>query len=175
MALIEGGWPERSLRPAAIKNLDERADARRQASSMEHRKSQMKIDLRIIRQWVQKWQINDGINRTASQLAAVMLSTVLEQSEKRLARTEAMMSGLLAESLALQKMERDLIDRLKSKRGLDAEVDEQLKAHRRRMRALLKEADEVMKAPSADQSIIIGGLLFEINSNASSVKTLATD
>ena len=107
-----------------------------------------------------------GCNKTASKMAAVMLSELLEESEGRLSKTELVMSGLLAESRALEKVERQLLTCLRSKRGLDAGIEEQLRAHRRRMAGLLKDADEVMKAPKGEKSVKVGGLLFEISRNA---------
>jgi hypothetical protein len=133
--------------------------------------NEMKIDLRIIRDWVEKWQMNNGANRTASQLAAVMLSEVLQANEKRLEKTETVMKEILTESRALQKLEQELIARLGSKQGIDAWVETELKGHRKRMTALLKEAEEVMKLPDKDQSVRVGGLLFEINKNAASTET----
>ncbi len=137
--------------------------------------SEMKIDLRVIRHWVQRWRANDRTSKTASQLAAVMLSEVLQDSEGRLSRTESVMSDLLAESRALERVEQQLVTRLKSKRGLDVEMQEQLRAHRRRMAVLLKEADKVLKEPREDRSVKIGGLVFEISRPASGVKAAPGD
>jgi hypothetical protein len=133
--------------------------------------NEMKIDLRVIRGWVGKWQEDDGVTRTASKLAAVMLSEVLRENEKRLITTETVMSEILNESRTLENLERQLLARLKARRGLDAEIEEQLRGHRRRMAALLKEADEVMMRPSTDLSVKVGGLLFEISRNASRART----
>ena len=126
--------------------------------------NEMKIDLHVIRGWVEKWQKSGG--RTASQLAAVMLGQVLRENENRITKTEAVMKELLNEGRTLEKLEQQLLTRLKSRKGLDAEIEEQLRGHRRRMAVLLKNADEVMKAPSADISVKVGGLLFEVNRNA---------
>ena len=133
--------------------------------------NEMKIDLRVIRGWVEKWQEDDGVTRTASKLAAVMLSEVLRENEQRLIMTETLMKEILNESRTLEKVEQQLLTRLKARRGLDAEMEEQLRGHRRRMAALLKEADEVMRRPSTDLSVKVGGLLFEIGRNASRART----
>jgi hypothetical protein len=137
--------------------------------------NEMKIDLHVIRDWVGKWQANNGVNKTASQLAAVMLSHVLEENEKRMARTQAAMKALLEESRSLGKIEHEIVVRLRSNRGMDAQVEEQLKGHRRRMAVLMKEADEAMRVPSSSESVRVGGLLFEINKNASSARVEASD
>jgi hypothetical protein len=79
--------------------------------------NEMKIDLHVIRDWVGKWQANNGVNKTASQLAAVMLSHVLEENEKRMARTQAAMKALLEESRSLGKIEHEIVVRLRSNRG----------------------------------------------------------
>ena len=57
--------------------------------------SEMNIDLRVIRDWVHGWRANDGVNKTASKMAAVMLGELLEESEGRLSKTELVMSGCL--------------------------------------------------------------------------------
>jgi len=129
--------------------------------------NEMKIDLHVIRGWVEKWQKSGGANRTASQLAAVMLSEVLRVNEKRITATETVMKEILNESRTIEKVEQQLLTRLKSNRGLDADMEAQLRGHRRRMAALLKDADAVMKAPSTDLSVRVGGLLFEIGRNGS--------
>jgi hypothetical protein len=134
---------------------------------------EMRIDLRIIRNWVEKWRMNNGVNKTASQLAAVMLSDVLQDNEKRLQKTKTVMKDILSESRALQRLEQELLARLKSKQGMDSGVEAELKGHRRRMAALLREADEVMKVPEKDQSVRVGGLLFEIKRNAEFARTIA--
>jgi hypothetical protein len=136
--------------------------------------NEMKIDLRVIRGWVEKWQEDDGVTRTASKLAAVMLSEVLRENEQRLIMTETVMKEILTECRTLEKVEQQLLTRLKARRGLDAEMEEQ-RGHRRRMAALLKEADEVMKRPSTDLSVKVGGLLFEISRNASRARRPADE
>ncbi len=123
----------------------------------------MRIDLRTIRVWVAKWERSNGISRTASQMAAVMLSKALEENEKRLTRVEKLMKDIIKEIGALQKMEQQLLSASRAKRGIEPGMDADLKEHRKRMAAILKEADEVMKVPEGDHSILIGGLLLEIN------------
>ena len=137
--------------------------------------NEMKIDLRVITGWVEKWREDDGVTRTASKLAAVMLSEVLRENEQRLIMTETVTSEILTECRTLEKVEQQLLTRLKARRGLDAEMEEQLRGHRRRMAALLKEADEVMKRPSTDLSVKVGGLLFEISRNASRARRPADE
>jgi hypothetical protein len=39
----------------------------------------------------------------------------------------------------------------------------------------MKEADEAMRVPSSSESVRVGGLLFEINKNASSARVEASD
>jgi len=123
----------------------------------------MKIDLRTIRVWVAKWEKSNGISKTASQLAAVMLSKALEENEKRVARVEKLMKDIIKESGTLLKIEQQLHSATRSKRGTKPGVDADLEEHRKRMAAILKEADEVMKVPEGDHSILVGGLLLEIN------------
>ena len=123
----------------------------------------MRIDLRTIRVWVAKWERSNGISRTASQMAAVMLSKALEENEKRLTRVEKLMKDIIEEIGALQKIEQQLLSASRAKRGIEPGMDADLKEHRKRMAAILKEADEVMKVPEGDHSILIGGLLLEIN------------
>jgi hypothetical protein len=130
---------------------------------MEREMNGMRIDLRTIRVWVAKWERSNGISRTASQMAAVMLSKALEENEKRLTRVEKLMKDIIKEIGALQKMEQQLLSASRAKRGLEPEMDADLKEHRKRMASILKEADELMKVPEGDHSILIGGLLLEIN------------
>jgi hypothetical protein len=130
---------------------------------MEREMNGMRIDLRTIRVWVAKWERSNGISRTASQMAAVMLCKALEENEKRLTRVEKLMKDIIKEIGALQKMEQQLLSASRAKRGIEPGMDADLKEHRTRMEAILKEADEVMKVPEGDHSILIGGLLLEIN------------
>ena len=96
-------------------------------------------------------------------MAAVMLSKALEENEKRLTRVEKLMKDIIKEIGALQKMEQQLLSGSRAKRGIEPGMDADLKEHRKRMASILKEADEVMKVPEGDHSILIGGLLLEIN------------
>jgi hypothetical protein len=130
---------------------------------MEREMNGMRIDLRTIRVWVAKWERSNGISRTASQMAAVMLSKALEENEKRLTRVEKLMKDIIEEIGALQKMEQQLLSASRAKRGIEPGMGADLKEHRKRMAAILKEADEVMKVPEGDHSILIGGLLLEMN------------
>lgn len=125
--------------------------------------NRMKIDLRTIKVWVAKWERSNGISKTASQLAAVMLSKVLEEIEKRTAKVENLMKDITKESSILQKLEQQLISLCRSKRGMEPAIEGEIKEHCLRMAAILKEADEVMKVPEEDHSILVGGLLLEIN------------
>jgi hypothetical protein len=123
----------------------------------------MKIDLRIIRTWTAKWEKGTSVNQTTSQLAAVMLSKALEQSEARSARVTGLMKGILAESAYLQKLGKVLVCCLMKKEPLESHKEMELKTHRRRMASMLKEVDQVLKEPEHSQSIMVGGLLLEIN------------
>jgi hypothetical protein len=130
---------------------------------MEREMNGMRIDLRTIRVWVAKWERSNGISRTASQMAAVMLSKALEENEKRLTRVEKLMKDIIKEIGAIQKMEQQLLSASRAKRGIEPGMAADLKEHRKRMASILKEADELMKVPEGDHSILIGGLLLEIN------------
>ena len=137
--------------------------AAQNTKKMERRMNRMKIDLRTIKVWVAKWERSNGISKTASQLAAVMLSKALEEIEKRTAKVENLMKDITKESSILQKLEQQLISLCRSKRGMEPAIEGEIKEHRLRMAAILKEADEVMKVPEGDHSILVGGLLLEIN------------
>jgi hypothetical protein len=137
--------------------------AAQNTKKMERRMNRMKIDLRTIKVWVAKWERSNGISKTASQLAAVMLSKALEENEKRTARVENLMKDITKESSILQKLEQQLLSLCRSKRGREPGIEGEIKEHRLRMAAILKEADEVMKVPEGDHSILVGGLLLEIN------------
>ena len=111
------------------------------------------------------------MNKTASQIAAVMLNRMLSESEKRLLGLESLMKDTIKEGHLLQELEHLLISRLKSRRGLDKGLEAELREHRRRMSTILKESDALMKNPREDHSIEAGGWLLEIDREASSVKT----
>jgi hypothetical protein len=130
---------------------------------MECKMNGMKIDLRTIKVWVSKWEKNNGIGKTASQLAAVMLCKVLEQNEKRIVRIEKLMREIIRESETLRKMERELLADSRSKGANDLELASELKMHRSKIVAILKEAQEAMKVPTKNDSFIVGGLLLEID------------
>ena len=123
----------------------------------------MKIDLRTIKVWVSKWEKNNGIGKTASQLAAVMLCKVLEQNEKRIVRIEKLMREIIRESETLRKMERELLADSRSKGANELELASELKMRRSKIVAILKEAQEAMKVPTKNDSFIVGGLLLEID------------
>ena len=127
----------------------------------------MKIDLRTIKVWVSKWEKNNGIGKTASQLAAVMLCKVLEQNEKRIVRIEKLMREIIRESETLRKMERELLADSRSKGANELELASELKMHRSKIVAILKEAQEAMKVPTKNDSFIVGGLLLEIDKHGS--------
>jgi hypothetical protein len=130
---------------------------------MECKMNGMKIDLRTIKVWVSKWEKNNGIGKTASQLAAVMLCKVLEQNEKRIVRIEKLMREIIRESETLRKMERELLADSRSKGANELELASELKMHRSKIVAILKEAQEAMKVPTKNDSFIVGGLLLEID------------
>ena len=111
------------------------------------------------------------MNKTASQIAAVMLNRMLSESEKRLLGLERMMKDTIKEGHLLQELEHLLISRLKSGRGLDKGLEAELREHRRRMSTILKESDALLRNPREDHSIEAGGWLLEIDREASSVKT----
>ena len=123
--------------------------------------SVMNLDFRVVKMWLRNWEKN---SRVASQVAAVMLNKMREESEKRLSRLENLMKDIFRESHVLQQVEHQLASLCKSKRGLDRETETELKEHRRRMTTILKEVDEVLKEPKGDHSIKTGGLLLEIRS-----------
>ena len=123
----------------------------------------MKIDLRTIKVWVSKWEKNNGIGKTASQLAAVMLCKVLEQNEKRIVRIEKLMREIIRESETLRKMERELLADSRSKGANELELASELKMRRSKIVAILREAQEAMKVPTKNDSFIVGGLLLEID------------
>ena len=75
-------------------------------SKTEYKMNGMKIDLRTIKVWVAKWEKSNGVTKTASQLAAVMLSKTLEENEKRIVRIENLMKDIIREHGTLQKIER---------------------------------------------------------------------
>lgn len=127
----------------------------------------MKIDLRTIKVWVSKWEKNNGIGKTASQLAAVMLCKVLEQNEKRIVRIEKLMREIIRESETLRKMERELLADSRSKGANELELASELKMHRSKIVAILKEAQEAMKVPTKNDFFIVGGLLLEIDKHGS--------
>ena len=131
----------------------------------------MKIDLRTIKVWVSKWEKNNGIGKTASQLAAVMLCKVLEQNEKRIVRIEKLMREIIRESETLRKMERELLADSRSKGANELELASELKMHRSKIVAILKEAQEAMKVPTKNDSFIVGGLLLEIDKHGLSEGT----
>jgi hypothetical protein len=132
-------------------------------SKMECKMNGMKIDLRTIKVWVSKWEKNNGKGKTASQLAAVMLCKVLEENEKRIVRVENLMREIIRESGILRKMERSLLPPSRPRRVKEPGLESELKVQRQRMAAILKEADEEMKVPAVGNSILVGGLLLEID------------
>ena len=123
----------------------------------------MKIDLRTIKVWVAKWEKSNGVTKTASQLAAVMLSKTFEENEKRIVRIENLMKDIIREHGTLQKIERQICPPAESKPRREQGMESELKEHRRKIVALLKEADEALKVPAKSSSILVGGLLLEIN------------
>ena len=125
--------------------------------------SAMKIDLRVIKSWVAQWQKGTGVNQTASQLAAVMLSKALEESEKRSARMRKVLKGMMEEGGVLRRLEKVAPCDPECREPLDAAKAAELREHRRKMAVLLREGEQVMNAPEGIQPVMVGGLLLEIN------------
>jgi len=88
---------------------------------------------------------------------------VLEQNEKRIVRIEKLMREIIRESETLHKMERELLADSRSKGANELELASELKMHRSKIVAILKEAQEAMKVPTKNDSFIVGGLLLEID------------
>jgi len=122
----------------------------------------MNIDFRVVKIWLSQWEKDVRLNRTASQVAAVMLNKMREESERRLSRVERLSKEILKEGCALQGLVLRLMARSKSNRGMDKTEGEQLRTHRRRMAQMMKEVEAIMKEPRRDYSIKTGGLLLEI-------------
>jgi hypothetical protein len=125
--------------------------------------SVMNIDFRLVKTWLGEWEKDSQAYRTASQIAAVMLNKMREESETRLSRLERLMKDIFKENHILQQLEQKFISLFKSNHGLDRKVETELKEHRRRMITIMKEADEVLREPRSDRSVKAGGLLLEIN------------
>jgi hypothetical protein len=125
--------------------------------------SAMKIDLRTIQLWVTKWEKGIGVNRTASQLAAVMLNKILERTEERAARVATLLKEIASESEALQELEKTLLCSSGRGEAVDSSTQRELHSHRRRMAAILKESDRLLRSPEPAQSVTVGGILLEIS------------
>ena len=80
-------------------------------------------------------------------MAAVMVNKMREEGEKRLSRLENLMKDIFKESCVLEELTRGLIAHFKSNDGADKAQNAELKKHRQRMTAIMKEADAVMKEP----------------------------
>ena len=122
----------------------------------------MKIDLNIIRGWVRKWEGDGRGGKTASQVAAVMLSKALAENETRAARVEKVMNQIIVEGKTLNRIEKRIVFPKKAINAVALALLEECQKHKRRMAAILHEADELLKETAADQSIQVGGLLLEI-------------
>jgi hypothetical protein len=120
------------------------------------------IDLDIIRGWVRKWERSGSPTRTASQVAAVMLSKALAQNECRAARVEKLMKEIIGEGNILALIEKKIALSKDATSRLSAGLQEECQRHKGRVAAILREADELMKEKVADQSMRVGGLLLEI-------------
>ena len=92
-----------------------------------------------------------------------ILSKVLADAEGKLARTESLMKGLRAENQTVTRVEQEMLARIRSRRGVDATLETQMKEHRRRMSVLLKDADEVMRTPRNRETTQVAGLYFELD------------
>ena len=130
----------------------------------------MKIDLDIIRSWVANWEKAGSANKKASQIAAVMLSRVLAETEARAARVEKLLDEMILEGNILNRIEKKLSPLKQVTCGASAGILRECKEHRRKITMILREADELLKEPVADQSIQAGGLLLEIGRGKHSCK-----
>ena len=130
---------------------------------MERAMTEMKIDLDIIKGWVGKWEGDARSIRTASQVAAVMLGRALAENEARTVRVEKLLKEIISEINSLNRIEKKIVPSKGSSEGLQAELLEECKRHKRRMTGILREADELMKSSIESQSIRVGGLLLEIH------------
>lgn len=130
----------------------------------------MNLDFRVVKTWLREWEKNSKISRTASQVAAVMVNKMREESEKRLVKLESLMKDIFKESHALEELTHRFIAHFKSNNGMDRAQNAEMKKHRQRMTAIMREADAVMKEPKEDHSIKTGGLLLEIRSEEAQVQ-----
>ena len=130
----------------------------------------MNLDFRIVEIWLRDWEKNNKATRTASQIAAVMVNKMREESEMRLSELEKLMKDILKENCVLEELTRRFIARLQSNDGVDKVHSAELKKHRQRMTAIMREADAAMKEPKEDHSIKTGGLLLEIRSGEAPVQ-----
>ena len=128
------------------------------------------IDLDIIRGWVRKWERSGSPTRTASQVAAVMLSKALAQNECRAARVEKLMKEIIGEGNILTLIEKKIALSKDATSRLSAGLQEECQRHKGRMATILREADELIKEKVADQSFRVGGLLLEIGRQKPSCK-----
>ena len=130
----------------------------------------MNLDFRVVEIWLRDWEKNSKATRTASQMAAVMVNKMREESEKRLSRLEKLMKDIFKENCVLEELTRRFIAHFQSNDGADKVQSAELKKHRQRMTAIMREADAVMKEPKEDHSIKTGGLLLEIRSGEAPVQ-----
>lgn len=130
----------------------------------------MNLDFRVVKTWLHEWEKNSKATRTASQMAAVMVNKMREESEKRLSRLESLVKDIFKESCVLEELARRFIAHFKSNNGTNKAQNLELKKHRQRMTAIMREADAVMKEPKEDHSVKTGGLLLEIRSEEAPVE-----
>ena len=130
----------------------------------------MNLDFRVVEIWLRDWEKNSKATRTASQMAAVMVNKMREESEKRLSRLEKLVKDIFKESCVLEELTRRFIARFQSNDGVDTAQNAEMKKHRHRMTAILRAADAVIREPKEDHSIKTGGLLLEIRSEKAPVQ-----
>ena len=119
----------------------------------------LKIDLEIIQGWVRKWEKEW---RTASQVAAVMLAKVLAENEARASRVERLMNEIVIEENILNRIEKKAVLPKDATGGVAARLSREWQTHKKRMTAILREAEALLKESVHDQTIQVGALLFEI-------------
>ena len=133
----------------------------------------MNLDFKVVKTWLREWEKNSKATRTASQMAAVMLNKMREGSERRLSRLESLMKEVFKEDCVLEELTRRITAYFKSSHGADTAHSVELKRHRQRMTAIMREADAVIREPKEDYSIKAGGLLLEIRNREPPVEEVA--
>ena len=134
----------------------------KQLGRMERAMTGMKIDMEIIQDWVRNWENEWRGNKKASQIAAVMLSKALAENEARASRVEQLMNEIIEEGNILNRIEKKVAPSRDARGSTEAALLEECQKHKKRMAAILREADMLLKEKSEDQTIQVGGLLLEI-------------